>query len=277
MKIRKCKGLTAYITGGSSGIGLATAKLLASKGANVIIFARQRDPLEDALREIENCRMTADQRFSCRQLDVSQREITEKVLSAALNEFGAPDILINSAGISYPQKFEDIQYEKFDEIVKVNLYGSWNTIDILLPHLKARKGYIMNVSSMAGFIGVFGMTAYSASKYAVIGFSEALRSEQKPHGVSVSVLCPPDVETPMLDRANKVKPEEAKAISSSADVMTPEAVAEALINAMSRGDFLIIPNASGKFAHFMKRVLPGLTEWVIDQKIRGVQKSAGKG
>ena len=138
--------------------------------------------------------------------------------------------------------------------------------------MKQKKGYIVNISSIAGFIGVFGMTSYSASKFGVIGFSEALRSELKPCEVNVSVLCPPDVSTPMLEKADRIKPEEAKAISSGADIMTPEAVAEVLVRALAREDFLIIPNASGKFTYFMKRLFPGLTEWIVDGKIRGVQQ-----
>lgn len=273
MNKNRLEGLCAYITGGSSGIGLATAKLLASEGANVIIFARRPDLLGTASREMESRRISAQQRFSSKPLDVSQREEVQKVLSAAVSEFGAPDVLINSAGVSYPQRFGNIPYDKFDEVIKVNLYGTWNMTDILAPSLKARKGYIVNVSSVAGLIGVFGMTAYSASKYAVIGFSEALRCELKPHGVTVSVLCPPDVKTPMLESSNKIKPEEAKAISSSTAIMTPEAVAEGLVKGMLRGDFLIIPNVSGEFVYFMKRLLPGLTERVIDRKISEVRKS----
>jgi 3-dehydrosphinganine reductase len=199
--------------------------------------------------------------------------MTEKVLSNAVSEFGSPDILINSAGIACPLKFEDTQFQKFDDLIKVNLYGTWNTIKALLPQLKQSKGYIVNVSSIAGFIGVFGMTSYSASKFAIIGFSEALRSELKPYGVTVSVLCPPDVDTPMLEKSNMIKPEEAKALSSTADIMTPEAVASFLVKAMSREDFLLIPNVSGKFTHALKRLLPDLTELIIDSKINSVQKN----
>jgi len=272
MKITSFTGKVAYITGGSSGIGLAAAKLLASKGASVFIFARQEGVLKEAVGGIEKCRVSPEQRFSYKPLDVAQRETVVNVLAEAVNEFGDPDILINSAGISYPQKFDDTDYRKFDDIIKVNLYGTWNTIDVLLPSLKQKKGYIVNVSSIAGFIGVFAMTSYSASKFGVIGLSEALRSELKSCGVNVSVLCPPDVSTPMLEKSNKIKPEEAKAISGEADIMTPEAVAEVLIGSLAKDDFLIIPNASGRFTYFMKRLLPGLTEWIIDGKIRGVQQ-----
>lgn len=271
MKVTDFKGRLAYITGGSSGIGLATARLLAAKGASVIIFSRNEDMLKHALEDINKCRILPNQRFAYIQMDVGNRETCERELTKTVNEFGQPDILINSAGISYPRKFGEIPYQIFDDIIKVNLYGTWNTIDILLPSLKQEKGYIVNISSIAGLIGIFAMTAYSASKYAVIGFSEALRSELKPHGVNVAVLCPPDVNTPLMQKADKIKPEEAKAISASAHIMTAEEVAAALVRALGRDDFMIIPNTSGKFIHIAKRFFPGLTERVIDRTIRKAQ------
>jgi len=272
MKVSSYKGKIAYIMGGSSGIGLATARALFSKKAHVIIFSRGLEHLKSAVKAIERNRISDDQRLASAVMDVSNREMTVEILSNAVNEFGAPDILINSAGISYPQYFERIQFSKFDDIIKTNLYGSWNAIDVLLPRLIKTKGYIVNVSSMAGLIGVFGMTAYSASKYAVIGFSEALRSELRQYNVTVSVLCPPDVNTPMLENANRIKPQETKALSAAASIMGPGQVADSLLNAMTRGEFLIIPNASGKITHIIKRVVPGIAERVIDRKIKQVSK-----
>jgi 3-dehydrosphinganine reductase len=89
---------------------------------------------------------------------VSQREMAEQALPAAVKEYGPPDILVNSAGISHPQEFWNTSYETFDKIIKVNLYGTVNMTGILLPYLKESKGYIVNLSSIAGFIGVFSMT-----------------------------------------------------------------------------------------------------------------------
>jgi 3-dehydrosphinganine reductase len=268
MKFKQYSGKIAFITGGSSGIGLACAELLAARGAGVVIFARGREQLEKALKEIERNRVSENQRFLAVQLDVSQRAHAEDLLSKAMVDFGSPDILINSAGISHPQRFEDIPYAKFDEIVRINLNGTWNTVSVLLPYMKGRGGFIVNVSSVAGYVGIFGMTAYSASKFAVIGFSEALRSELKRFNISVSVLCPPDVDTPMLERAGKIKPEETKAISSSASVMKPLDVARAVIDGMGRGQFLILPGAGTKYTHFMKRLFPALVESIIDGKVR---------
>lgn len=275
MKISSFTGRTAYITGGSSGIGVATAKLLAARGAGVVIFARQPELLQKAAAEIEKCRMSPEQKVGYMQLDVAQREKVIEVLGQAVAEYGAPDMLINSAGISFPKKFEETDYQKFDDIMKVNIYGTWNMINVLLPWLKQKKGYIVNVSSIAGFVGVFGMTSYSASKFAVIGFSEALRSELKPDGVSVAVLCPPDVDTPMLERSNQIKPEEAKAISGNASLMSAEAVAEYLVKCLAKEDFLLIPNAAGRQTYLLKRLFPGLVERVIDNTIKKVQQQKG--
>jgi 3-dehydrosphinganine reductase len=272
MKITDFTGKTAYITGGSSGIGLACAEMLAAGGASVLIMARRPEQLEIAIKQITAKRVSEKQRFSTVQLDVSDRERVAASLSGAVNGFGPPDILINSAGVSFPQKFEDIPFEKYDEIMRVNLYGTWNTVSNLLPYLKQTRGYIVNVSSVAGYIGVFGMTAYSASKFAVIGFSEALRSELKRFDVTVSVLCPPDVDTPMLERAGRIKPEETKAISSTAKVMKAEDVAKAVIDAMAKGEFMILPGSGTRFTYNMKRLFPWLVESITDKRISKFRK-----
>ena len=125
---------------------------------------------------------------------------------------------------------------------------------------------------MAGLIGVFGYTDYSASKFAIIGFSEALRSELKQYGITVSVLCPPDTDTPGLDEENKTKPEETKAISASAGLMQPDEVARALIKGMQKEKFLIIPGLDGKSTFMAKRLFPRLVEFIMDRQIKKVQQ-----
>ena len=203
---------TIYIIGGSSGIGLSTARLLAQKGAHIIIFARNENRLASAMAEIKSQKISDDQLFGFLALDVSVRERVESVMEKAVSDFDVPDMLINCAGRSYPRHFEDITFDQFDETMKINLYGIWNTISVLVPYMKQKGGHISNVSSIAGFIGVFGFTDYSASKFAIIGFSEALKSELKKYNISVSVLCPPDTDTPAFEVENRTKHEETKAI-----------------------------------------------------------------
>jgi 3-dehydrosphinganine reductase len=265
-------GKIVYITGGSSGIGLAAARLLAQKGASVAIFARRQQVLEDASKEISASCANDDQRFYYAVMDVSQHEEVNSVLGKAVGDFGIPDVLINCAGRALPCCCEDITYEQFDRTIKVDLYGTWNTCSVLVPLMKKKGGYIVNVSSIVGFVGVFGYTDYAAAKFGVMGFSEALRSELKPCGVTVSVLCPPDTDTPGFAEENKTKPPETRAVSAAANIMKPEQVASALLKGMESGQFVIIPNADGKFTWIMKRLFPWLVDMVMDSQIRGVQK-----
>lgn len=271
--MKEFKDKLVYISGGSSGIGLGVAKTLAAKGANVVIFARRQKTLDAARDEIDQCRMIEGQKIHCQSMDVSQREQVEDVLKKAVAEYGAPDVLINCAGRARPAYFEEISFGQFEETIKVDLYGVWNTISVLLPYMKERGGYIVNVSSIVGFLGIFGYTDYAAAKFGVIGLSEALRSEVKRYNIAVSVLCPPDTDTPGFVEENKTKPEETKVISAGAKLMKPEAVAQALLKGMAKQEFIIIPNADGRFTYIMKRLFPWLVEMVTDSQVRQVQKA----
>lgn len=273
LKVEDFGGKRVYITGGSSGIGLATAKLMAGEGADVVIFARGRERLEAALREIEKARNRAGQRFAWKQLDVTDHQQVRRVMEDTVGEFGPPDILINCAGRAYPNYFENITYEQFDETMKVHVYGIWNTVSALFPRMKERGGYIVNTSSVLGFMGIFGYTDYAASKFAVVGFSEALRSEAARYGIGVSVLCPPDTDTPGFAVENLTKPPETKAISEGGGIMKPEEVAEALIRGMRKGKFIIGPG-SAKMIYRLKRFFPWLVDLVAERAIRKARKNA---
>ncbi len=270
--MKNFKETTVFITGGSSGIGLATAKRLSAEGADVFIFARTKEKLVSALGEIESCRRFPEQKFGFMPLDVSDHAQVSRVMAEAVETFNAPDLLVNCAGRAYPNYFQKIPYEQFDETMKINLYGVWNTVSLLVPYMKEKGGAIVNTSSIAGFVGVFGYTDYSASKFAVIGFSEALRSELKGRGVTVQVLCPPDTDTPGFQTENTTKPEETQEISKSAKIMKPEAVAEALLKGIRKKTFLIVPGFDGKLTRFMARVFPGIVGFVMNQQIKRVQK-----
>lgn len=264
-----------FIPGGSTGIGLAVAKRLAGLGADVAIFARRREPLEAAAQTIGRERRRDTQRVVWRQLDVADAEQVHAVLGAAVGELGVPDVLINCAGRAIPNYFERITPAQLDETMRINLYGCWHAISALLPHMRARGGYIVNVSSLAGLIGVFGYTDYSASKFALVGFSEALRSELASHRITVSVLCPPDTQTPGFERENITKPPETHAASGGASAMSAEEVADALLAGMAKRAFLIIPGRSARFAHLAKRFLPRLVDRVLARQVRAAQKKAG--
>jgi len=265
----------AYITGGSSGIGLSLARELVKRGAKVVLIARNRDRLEHACNELESLTTGRHRNVSIVSLDVSNIDQVREMLSKTAETFGAPDILVNSAGIGYSNYFERIPYEKFMDIININLIGTWNSIAVLEPYMREKGGAIVNISSIAGLFGIFGTTAYSASKFGVIGLSEALRGELKRYGISVSVLCPPDTDTPQLAEENKTKPAETKALSGKAKPMSAEAVAKACIKGLEKGKFMIIPGSSGKMVYLEKRLFPSMVNWRIDIIIQRAQRDLG--
>jgi short-subunit dehydrogenase len=262
-------GKNVFITGGSSGIGLAAAAQMAAAGANILLLARNKDRLKEAADQIRK----AGRKTAWQSVDVTDPVATAAVFAKAVADFGPPDILINSAGQARPNYFEHISAEQFESTLKLNLFGTRHTVAAALPHMRT-GGYIVNVSSVAGLIGVFGYTDYSASKFAVIGFSEALRAELKPKGITVSVLCPPDTDTPGLEAENLTKPAETKAISANARTVPPETVAAALMRGMMTKQFLIIPGFDARLSVLAKRLVPGLVEWVMNRTIVRINKTA---
>ena len=271
-RVAGAAGGVAFITGGTSGIGLATAELLAAQGTSVVVFARTQEGLDAAAAALEARRVSPGQRFAARRLDVSDHAAVGGVMAAAVREAGVPGLLVCAAGRAFPHYFEDVTYERFDDTMKVNLYGVRNVVAAVAPHMKARRaGHIVNVSSMAGFVGVFGLTDYCASKFAVVGFSEALRQELRPFGVGVSVLCPPDTDTPGLARENLDKPPETVAVSAGGGLMQADDVARALLAGVRRGRFMIVPGGEGRFAWLVKRYAPSVVDTVMARAVRKTQ------
>jgi 3-dehydrosphinganine reductase len=274
MKPTEFDGARVYVVGGSMGIGLAIAQRVAGLGADATIFARRREPLEQAAEAVRAARKRPSQSVAWRQLDVADHDQVAATMQAQVAERGAPDVLINCAGHAHPRPFEEISYAQFAETMLVNLHGSWNTVQALLPHMKQKsRGYIVNTSSVAGLIGVFGYTDYCASKFALVGFSEALRGELKPHGIKVSVLCPPDTDTPGLESENLTKPAETRAIAAAAKLLSAGAVADELVRGMSRESFLIIPGFDSRMSALAKRLAPSVVYWVMDRAVAKVRRS----
>jgi 3-dehydrosphinganine reductase len=149
----------------------------------------------------------------------------------------------------------------------------------MIPHFKQRRrGHIVNVSSLAGVVGFIGYAAYAPSKFAIMGFSEVLRNELIPHNVKVSVLLPPDTDTPQLAMENQTKPPETKALSGKAKLMQPDDVAMALLQGMVAERFHIVPGGfDSKVPYLGIRYIPGILRWVLDRDLMKVvnQKTEG--
>jgi 3-dehydrosphinganine reductase len=269
-------GACAIITGGSSGIGKCIAERLAQQGANVFLVARREKPLKNAMAELERNARGATQRFGYFAGDMSEFAVAEEAVRQAEAVCGPTAILVNSHGCVNPGYVEQLPISGMETELKVNYLGTVYMIkQVVTGMIERRRGWILSVSSLGGLKGVFGYTGYAGSKFAIVGFSEALRSELRPYGIVVSVLCPPDVDTPMFENENKFKPIETMKISEGAKLMQPDAVAAAALKGLEKRKFLIIPNFPGKLFYIVNRLAPWMIDRFIDSTIDKVRKQRG--
>lgn len=243
------------ISGGSSGIGFALAQKFVSMGSNVTILARKKFRLLRAVTELKKSRISDHQKINWISADVSKYSILEK--SIKTHGIGY-DILINSAGLAYPGLFEELPFQIYKQLMEVNFLGTVCLTKLVLPHMISQsKGHIVNISSLAALIGIYGYTVYAPTKYAIRGFSKILRSELKPHGIHVSVVFPPDTDTPQLSFERSIMPEITRKINQGGGIMSAEQVATSIISGIKKKKFTILPGIEGKilylFAPFFDR------------------------
>lgn len=266
-------GKIALVTGGSSGIGLAIARQLTQQGAHVWIAARRPAVLETALKEIEAARTSPNQRCGTFTADVSDAAQAAAAVAYVTTQGGAPDLLVNSAGITHPGYVQDLDLEIFRSMMDVNYLGTVYMTKAVLPGMLARSsGHIINISSMAGFLGAFGYSAYGASKFAVRGFSDVIRSELKPLGIRVSIVFPPDTDTPQLAYEAPFKPFETKALSGNAKVLPPDAVAKETLQQAARGRYIILPGTDAKLFYWLNSHLGNAAYPILDLMIAQARK-----
>ncbi|PSS33875.1 3-dehydrosphinganine reductase, partial [Actinidia chinensis var. chinensis] len=230
------------ITGGSSGIGLALAQLAASEGARVSILARNHDKLEDAKQAIllatgiEVAVISADVRDFA-------------AVKSALEEAGPIDVLVCNQGVFVPQELESQEMEEVKFMMDVNLMGTFHLIKAALPEMRNRRERgptsIAIMSSQAGQVGIYGYTAYSASKFGLRGMAEALQQEVIADNIHVSLIFPPDTETPGLMEENKRRPQLTSIIAGSSGAMKANEVAKKALDGIKSGSFMVPCNFEG--------------------------------
>jgi short-subunit dehydrogenase len=227
-KLESYQGLRAFVTGASSGIGRLLALRLAGLGARVALIARRGDALERLVAEI------AEQggRALALACDVADMRAVERAAAHAVEELGGVDLLVNNAGYGGHRRFLDWSVDDIERMMRVNYLGSVYCTKALLPQMVERgRGWIVFMSSIAGKIGMPDETAYSATKFAMIGLADGLRLEVEDAGVHVLSVCPGAVRTPFFGAADL----ERMSPVTHRSMIEPEAVVEATLRALARG------------------------------------------
>ena len=216
---------------------MALATELARRGLDITLLARNRQRLDEARDHILGVSPRA--RIRGYPVDVSDFEASRAVVDEVTSGGQPIDVVINSAGIVREGYFETMEYSEFRRVMDIDYLGVLNVTRVCLPHLKASRGRLVNVSSMAGMVGVFGETAYCAAKHAVKGFSEALRREVEPHGVAVVLVCPGEFATPMVTELNTYRTPENDALVHAFPVRTLDEVTREVLAGIDRREPLI--------------------------------------
>ncbi|NPV76005.1 MAG: SDR family oxidoreductase [Anaerolineae bacterium] len=266
-------GKLILITGGSSGIGLALAKKFVRAGANVHILAREQEKLRSALDILEANRVANQQNLGMIAADVSKFDQIQTEINNLCNRTGIPDYLINSAGVVHPGEFQNLEIEKFHWMMNINFFGTVNAVKAIIPFMIQRSaGHIINISSMAGFLGVYGYSAYSASKFAVRGFTDVIRSELKRYHIRVSLVFPPDTQTPQLEYEQKYKPEITKELTATSGLMQPDQVAESIIKGIRKKQYIITPGLEATLFYTIQSISGNLVYKVMDVLVAQAQR-----
>lgn len=251
-----------FISGGGSGIGLFLARHFAGQGAALAVFDLA---IDDAVRR-ELTALAAPAAVGFYEMDIRSAETVEDAARAAATTLGAPTLAINSAGIQLAAPFLDISAEQFANVLNTNLLGSRHFAAAVLP-LMGRGAKLALVASLAGLLPNYAYTAYNASKYGVIGLAGALRMECLPRGIDVAVICPPEVDTPMVERERETMHPVTRELKQAAGSLDLATAGREIIAGLEGGKYLVIPGARARMLDRLNRWFPGLLRRKADRLI----------
>jgi len=258
------KDKVVVITGGAGGIGAALGSCFGQEGSRIALL----DQDENALKAVEQEFLARGVDVFARTCDVTQEEDCNQAIQAILQRFGGIDILINNAGVTQISLFQNTPVSVLRRVMEVNFFGSLHCTKAALESLIERKGMIITISSIAGLAPLMGRTAYSASKHALHGLFESLRTELSSQGVHVMMVCPGFTRTQLQSRAlHRMKNQPAQEVDWVGKQATPEEVARAIYHGAAKRKRLLILTPVGKLSYYMNRFAPALYERMMARKL----------
>jgi len=253
------------VTGASSGIGKATALRFASAGAKLVIAARSLDKLKEVAEEIT----ALGTEVVTVQADVANESDCQNLILSAVDTFGQLDVLINNAGISMRATLEDLDLSVLRQVMDVNFWGTVYCTKFALPHLLKQNGSIVGVSSIAGYVGLPARTGYSASKFAMHGFLESVRTENLGRDLHVMLACPgftaSNIRKTALSADGGAQGESPR---EETKMMSAEEVADHIFNATVKRKQSLVLTTEGKAAVFLSKFFPKLIQKMVYNKMR---------
>lgn len=276
IKKQPLDGKVVIVSGGSTGMGKATAKNIVQLGGSVCIIARNTENLKKAVKEIESLKTNDKQFIEMISCDTTKMEQLKPLLTEFIEKHGIPDYLFNFVGFAIPNYIENLVLDDFKIHINGNYYGQLIPTLIILPYfMKAKKGFISFTSSLVCYYPMMGYAMYTPAKFAILGLAEVLRNELKPYNLNFSVLFPSDTNTPAFAKENETKPKECLMMSERSKIYSPEEIADPFIEGILKKKFMILPGVS-KLAWRMFRHFPKLVRWIIDRDLQKVRKKIGK-
>lgn len=251
-------------------MGRALAQRLAKEGANLALVARNEKKLQ-AVKEALSASCKDGQKIEIFSCDVSDNNAVEQTFRKISETFGAPDMLINNAGILKEGRFAELSLSTFRETMDIDFFGVLNCTKAVLPlFMKKGRGRIINISSLGGKMASYGYAAYCSSKFALVGLTDTLRAEMKPHNIKVHLVCPGEFESPMVEELNTYRTAENREVTQTIPVLPLDVVADEIIRGIRKGRYLIIPGFAGRLLEWGSRLSPGISRFIVDYRIKKV-------
>ncbi len=252
------------ITGGLSGIGLGLVKHYLRRDAHIAIFdVLAPNELEEHLDKA-TYHVVTGLNVSYFQVNIANNKQVQQGVKQVSIQLGVPNLVVNCAGILRAGPFETLTADDFSASYQVNVLGSRHLAAACLP-LMASGDQFAFIASMAGTVGIYGYSAYGSSKFAVLGMAQCIRAEYAPKGITVSVICPPEIDTPMVTQELKTMHPATRILKDFAGRLTLSEALTQIINGLDKKRFIIIPGFKAKCTFWMNRLTPiWLQNKVID-------------